>query len=211
MSLKDIGKTGKNVGKALFGSVESFGSKAISGADAVGSRVVNSFSKNTALSIGAVATAGITGGLLADADGNTDVGKTAFKGATVGALATAVPGGAAALGAIGTASVGAAVMGASAVGAVGSKLIKTPKTAINISNIGEVGMTGLGKFAFTGAALVQGVQNGIKAFEKSRMGVNDGLLRSQTPTVPQMTPQTPSYANNAGATGDLVFAMHKNR
>jgi hypothetical protein len=44
------------------------------------------------------------------------------------------------------------------------------------------------------------------------MGMNDGRMRSATPDIPmpQVT-NSASYANNAGATGDLVFALHNNR
>lgn len=74
-----------------------------------------------------------------------------------------------------------------------------------------------------GAAAIKGIAGGVKAFEKSRMGMNDGRMRSATPDLPTpdqtmiTSPGNPTYnsnsyyANNAGATGDLVFALHKNR
>jgi hypothetical protein len=66
-----------------------------------------------------------------------------------------------------------------------------------------------------GSSLVKGIAGGVRAFEKSRMGVNDGMIRTATPTIPVMQTTSnnsrSSYSNNAGATGDLVFALHKNR
>ena len=44
------------------------------------------------------------------------------------------------------------------------------------------------------------------------MGTNDGMMRTSTPTIPQTSSSgTPSYANNGGATGDLVFSLYNNR
>jgi hypothetical protein len=42
------------------------------------------------------------------------------------------------------------------------------------------------------------------------MGKHDGQMRKATPVIPQVD-RSPSYANNGGATGDLVFSMYNNR
>ena len=42
------------------------------------------------------------------------------------------------------------------------------------------------------------------------MGTNDGTFVGPAPNLPT-TNNSPSYANNAGATGDLVFSLFNNR
>lgn len=59
------------------------------------------------------------------------------------------------------------------------------------------------KNLLVGEALVTGAKKAWNALESANMGQMMG--------VQNMTPRTPSYANNAGATGDLVFAMNANR
>lgn len=60
-----------------------------------------------------------------------------------------------------------------------------------------------GKNLLVGEALYTGVKKAWSSLEAAKMGQMVG--------VSTMTPRTPSYANNAGATGDLVFAMNANR
>ena len=62
----------------------------------------------------------------------------------------------------------------------------------------------LGVAAYAGASVVNGVRGAWDDFNRNRMGTHDGQVR-------RATPRTPSYSNNAGATGDLVFAMNANR
>ena len=62
----------------------------------------------------------------------------------------------------------------------------------------------LGVAAYAGASVVNGVRGAWDDFNRNRMGTHDGQIR-------RATPRTPSYSNNAGATGDLVFAMNANR
>lgn len=54
-----------------------------------------------------------------------------------------------------------------------------------------------------GEALITGMKKGWNTLESAKMGRMTGVVN--------MTPRTPSYANDAGATGDLVFAMNANR
>ena len=81
-------------------------------------------------------------------------------------------------------------------------------------------MTGRGKLAFTAGAIAVGTVTGAKDHMESRIGTNDGQLYRPTPTMrnpydlsSQMAYSQggQSYANNAGATGDLVFALNNLR
>lgn len=69
---------------------------------------------------------------------------------------------------------------------------------------GGLKLTGLGKGIIGAGAAVKGIRSGYEALENNRMGQMD-------PYVHRATPRLPSYANNAGASGDLVFAMNANR
>lgn len=60
-----------------------------------------------------------------------------------------------------------------------------------------------GKGLLVGTALARGIGDAWREIEKAHMGTNMGVVTN--------TPQIPSYANNAGATGDLVFALNANR
>lgn len=72
------------------------------------------------------------------------------------------------------------------------------------SNLLDTKLNVLGKTALIGSALFGGSRQALHDFNTNRMGQRDGQMT-------RATPQTPSYANNAGATGDLVFAMNRNR
>lgn len=61
-----------------------------------------------------------------------------------------------------------------------------------------------GKGVVVGSALFAGAKEAFNDFNSNRMGQRDGQIT-------RATPRTPSYENNAGATGDLVFAMNRNR
>ena len=54
-----------------------------------------------------------------------------------------------------------------------------------------------------GTALIEGTKKAWNTLETAKMGQMTGVTT--------MTPQIPSYADNAGATGDLVFALNANR
>lgn len=65
-------------------------------------------------------------------------------------------------------------------------------------------LTGLGATVIAGGAIVGAVKRGVDTSNTIRQGQRDGMVHTATP-------RTPSYANNAGATGDLAFALHANR
>jgi hypothetical protein len=104
-----------------------------------------------------------------------------------------------------------------AVGGFGSKLVNwntdsggTLRSTKRQTLLGKatdtqgVKLTGLGKATLWGGAIGAGVTSAFQEFNESRMGSSDGQ-------VSRATPRTPSYDLNAGATGDLVFALNANR
>lgn len=60
-------------------------------------------------------------------------------------------------------------------------------------------------------ALVAGTPAATKEFLNQRKGTNDGQLYTNAPINTYGKALGNSYANNAGATGDLVFALHNQR
>lgn len=200
--------TGKVAGKATLGGAYGVGKSV----EFLGSNIIKNAMENplkTAAFIGGAATVGYE---LADLENGNRAG-TAGK-AVLGATAlSAIPGASTvgAIGAMGLAGAGVAV-GSTAL-SIGSKMIRFPKDASEIKGISDMGKleftkTGVGILA-AGAAY-EGISKGLKKYEEIRMGKNDGMFRSQTPTLPEIE-KVPSYANNGGATGDLVFSMYNNR
>jgi hypothetical protein len=61
-----------------------------------------------------------------------------------------------------------------------------------------------GKTVLGAASVIKGAAGAMSEVNRIHMGQMDGMVR--TPTV-----GVPSYMDNAGATGDLVFAMNANR
>lgn len=61
-----------------------------------------------------------------------------------------------------------------------------------------------GQTVFWGGAAIKGVKDAFQEVNKIRMGTNDGQITRAAPRVP-------SYLDNAGASGDLVFALNANR
>lgn len=99
------------------------------------------------------------------------------------------------------------------------KLGLVEKTTLDKSMIGWK-FTKRGKMAMTAGALLVGSVGATKDYTESRIGRNDGQLYKPTPTISnpydlssQMAYSSigQSYANNAGATGDLVFALNNLR
>lgn len=74
----------------------------------------------------------------------------------------------------------------------------------NPNNLLGKKLSGLGATAVVGSALIGGAREAFNEFNTSHMGQRDGMIT-------RATPRTPSYMDNAGATGDLVFAMNRNR
>jgi hypothetical protein len=143
------------------------------------------------------------------AKGAYSLGSSAVKGivnkavnpiSTAGASSAASMMGTAAM----TAAVPAARMAKGIIG-MGSKLVNFNAEADMFS---KVKFTGLGKSLIAGSALIKGAAGGFNELNKSHMGTMDGQITRATP---RMQPSQPAYAQNAGATGDLVFAMNKNR
>lgn len=215
MSLAGVGKGLWNGAKGIARGPQKIAEGVGRVAGAYGTGIVNAFAKNPALAVGAVASGAAVGAALADMDGQANPGKTAMAYGTGVAAASLVPGVLPAAASVGTAAIGAAGMGVGAVSNLGGAMInkKAFPDKLSLSNISEVKFSALGKVAFGGVAAFQGIQNGVRAFQRSRMGVNDGMMRTATPTVPQFDTGSSgaSYANNAGATGDLVFSMYNNR
>lgn len=69
---------------------------------------------------------------------------------------------------------------------------------------GGLKLTGLGWGAIGVAGIAEGAWKAKETFEASRMGQMD-------PYITTATPRIPSYQDNAGASGDLVFALNANR
>lgn len=213
--LKSIGKGAFGVAKgAAVGTARIGGDIAGAigkGTTAYGSKILGNALSSPLKTAAAIGGAAAIGYGLADLDGRSDGGKVAGKAALGVAAASAIPG-------VSTVAAGAAIAGVGAVGSVGglamglgSKMIKAPSQTVNFSNLNEVGFTKLGKGLVLGSGLYEGASRAIGKFESIRMGTNDGMMRTHTPIIPQGQNNSPSYANNGGATGDLVFSMYNNR
>lgn len=84
-----------------------------------------------------------------------------------------------------------------------SKLVK-PNNGKIINELMPYKLSKLGVGMVAGTGLISGTKEAFNDFNQHRMGQMD-------PMIYRATPRTPSYANNGGATGDLVFAMNRNR
>lgn len=212
-TLKTIGHTGIAVGKGSMWGADKLGKAAING--------VMANPTTTMLGIGAAA---IGTGMLHDADGGSmaqgardgaliaggSIAGAGLIGAGVtkmlgkgGAIGASVAGGAVAKGlAIGGSAVGAAAVGAAgAVGGIGGAMINKKGLADwGPLKGGRIGLSKFGGIALAGGLAIGAMGDAYSAFEKSRMGQHDGQLRR---AAPQM--------NTAGASGDLVFALHRQR
>lgn len=69
--------------------------------------------------------------------------------------------------------------------------------------------TKFGTTVAMGAAFVAGTPSAVKEYNTSRQGEFAGVY--QMGAIPGLVPQGHAYANNAGATGDLVLALNNNR
>lgn len=69
--------------------------------------------------------------------------------------------------------------------------------------------TKLGTAVIMGGAMLSGVPGAAKEFNETRQGQFAGVY--QMGAIPGLVPQGHAYQNNAGATGDLVFALNNNR
>jgi hypothetical protein len=73
-----------------------------------------------------------------------------------------------------------------------------------VTHTGGIKLSAEGLADLWGGALAIGMTGAFKEVMKRNMGQMDGQVRRATPRVP-------AYADNAGATGDLVFALNRNR
>lgn len=100
------------------------------------------------------------------------------------------------------------ILGGAAIGKYGSTMAgigrKLVTEDLRESNILKHKATKLGAGLIIGASVVGGVRGAFDELNTKRMGQMDS--RTQ-----RATPQVPMYDQNAGATGDLVFAMNANR
>ena len=227
-AIQSIGKafnTGMNIGSGRGFSSDGIGTVLTMGALGAG------IGAATGAISGSTNMPSSTGAMIGGAIGASAV---PLAGATVGAVGAGIVGTAkiapSVMGAVGggiisaspvIAGVGAkagAKIGSTALG-FGSKLINWDIDADTFSKVrlsgpiqGFKSGKGLqkisnsiinGKNLIGGMALIEGMRGAWGEIESSRMGSNMGV---QT-----MTPSIPSYSDNAGATGDLVFALNANR
>ena len=100
------------------------------------------------------------------------------------------------------------VLGGAAVGKYGSTMAGIGKKLVTEdlreSNILKHKATKLGAGLIVGASVIGGMRGAFDELNAKRMGQMDTKTQ-------RATPQVPAYDQNAGATGDLVFAMNANR
>jgi hypothetical protein len=220
--MSGLGSIAKGIGKVGLGSAHVAGDIGMDISKGVGKSLINQFNTRGAAVVGTVLAGATAGAILADQDGQVDPRKAAFKGGAWGAGLAAFGGstlgstlgiGAGLGSTLGLGAAGAAMIGVNALGTVGRGMIKTPKGPVGLGDLGEFKLNKATAIPLIlGASAFKGIADGVSAFEKSRMGTNDGMMRNATPIVPvQQQSSGGSYSNNAGATGDLVFSMFANR
>ena len=208
--LSGLGKaglaTGKFAGKIADKGADKLGRKIVG----YGDNIISNAVKNPLKTAAAVGAAGAAGYVIADADKNPNPSGVAGSAMLGAAAMTAIPGAATVGAGIGMGIVGgAASIGGLALG-LGRASVQAPEQALSFSNMNELKFTPLGKGLVLGAGLYEGMGKAANKFVQGRMGTHDGMMRKATPVIPQNT-SSPSYSNNGGATGDLVFAMYNNR
>ena len=197
-TLSGVGHVGIGAGKLAGKASKGLGGKAMS-----------SFGKNPAMFAAAMGTSAVAGYALQDLNGENPR-QGAIDGAAIG-TAAAVMGGSSAVVGLGAATVGAGVNMVGAGAALASKSVHIPKNYSFFGDNDIIAADGTKtknkmKVTKTGAALlgaglaVGAVRDMGRAYEKSRMGQSDGMMHTARPNI-----------NTAGATGELVFAMHKQR
>lgn len=226
--LSGVGKVGKGIGKVGMLGARGIGATTIGASKALGHFPAKGIMANPGLFAGAVGVGVASGALIADAAGEDPkkgakaMGIAALGATTLGAVASSATLGKVGAGVgsslvttMGSAATGAVVGTAGVISELGAKMIKMPMkdgkpVKVGLGNLSDISLSGFGKVALGVGLVASGAGKAYKTFEKSRMGVNDGMLRSATPIVPQVQQQS-NYLDNAGATGDLVFSMYNNR
>lgn len=214
----------KKIGSAGLNVLSGIGNATLAIPETVGKAVLKKGKTTPGLLAGAAITGAAFSGIAADQDGQVDPGTASFKGAIGGTLLSAIPGAASVISGAGVATLGAGVMGMSALGTIGSGLLKAPdkNVKIGLNNLDEFKLNKVTAVPLIlGSSAIKGIKEGVNAFESSRMGTSDGKFRSATPELPNINEiaasmpgnytSNNSYSNNGGATGDLVFSLHKNR
>lgn len=212
---KGLAKSGvgtlNGIGSATIGLTKG---ATIASRNTVGKSLFNTVTSNpgkvgAAVAIGAAA--GAIGGDLA----KEDTSKTTMLGAGT-ALGVSVLGGgflksglgAGAVGTVGAAAVGVAGHVVGAAGKLGASMIKMPDKKVGLGNLNEIKFKKGAIPLLAGAVAIGGLLKAEQKMTQSRMGTHDGMMRSATPIIPQVS--SGGY-DNGGATGDLVFAMRNNR
>lgn len=208
--LSGLGKGAFGVGK-LGAGIAGGTTKAIGkSSGAFGKQVMNNIVANPGKALATGAAFGAAGYGLAEMDGRNDKHNVTGKALLTGAAAMAIPG----MSTVGAVAGAGIVAGASGVASVahglGRASLKVPGEAVSFSNMKDIKFSGIGKGLLVGGAAVEGISRAVGKYEQIRMGTNDGMMRTAAPMMPQPE-QGPSYANNGGATGDLVFDMYNNR
>lgn len=207
---KGLGKVGlaagAGVGKAAGATADVAGRGIVN----YGSRIIKNAAENPLKAAAALGSIGAAGYIAGDLDHQANPSATAGKAMLGAAALSAIPGASTVGLAVGAGVVGgAASIGGFTMG-LGNAMLKTPEAAVGFSNMNDIKFTKLGKGLLLGSAVYEGIGKATNKFVSGRMGTNDGMMRTSTPIIPQ--PQnSPSYANNGGATGDLVFSMYNNR
>ena len=170
--------------------------------------------------LGAIGTIGSAGLRGTDAL-FSGIGKVAIGAGKIGLKASdmAVTGAAKSAAVYGAASVGPLSMIGKAAKGLGKRMVKyKPETRkwdpdkgdFVIDKEGGLKLTKLGAGVIFGAGALGSIMDGSHTVDGKNMGQSSGQV--YTPT-PEITPQqyNTGFVDNGGATGDLVFALHKNR
>lgn len=208
------------VGKAGLGLAKGIGKVSGKLADGVGygitefgANVAKNAMRNPVKTATALGVAGAAGYVMADIDKHPNPGQVVGSAMLGTAALSAMPGAATAIGTVGAGMMAqtATSIGGLAMG-LGSIAVQKPTEHIGLSNIGDLKFSKIGVGMILGGALYEGAGRAVDKFVKNRMGTHDGMMRTATPTIPQSSSgSSPSYANNGGATGDLVFSLYNNR
>lgn len=207
---KSVGKGLLNVGKAGVKATDSVATTAGKGIVGYGSSIISNAAKNPAMTLGLIGGAAALGYGVADLEDRSDSMAIAGKAALGATAISALPGAAAVGSYLGAGILGAGASVGGLVYGLGRMSLKVPDKPLSFSNMEDIEFKALGKGVVLGSALVEGGLRAVNKYEQIRRGTDDGLLRTQTPVIPKVD-RSPSYANNGGATGDLVFSMYNNR
>lgn len=84
-----------------------------------------------------------------------------------------------------------------------SKMVKENKGFNDDGIISDYSLSGLGKAVVFGGALIKGVKDAAKTYMNDKRGQIDPYITTMSPQI--------RLVDNAGATGDLIFALNNNR